>query len=80
MCGLAQLSGAVELKTMKFNGILALAICFLFLVSIIVTPIDLSVSASSKIKHLIFIVQENHTFDNYFGTYPGANGILPNTA
>ena len=65
---------------MKFNGILALAICVLFLVSVIVTPIDLSVSASSKIKHLIFIVQENHTFDNYFGTYPGANGILPNTA
>jgi phospholipase C len=27
------------------------------------------------IRHLIFIIQENHTFDNYFGTYPGANGI-----
>jgi phospholipase C len=24
---------------------------------------------------LIFIVQENHSFDNYFGTYPGANGL-----
>jgi len=31
--------------------------------------------ASSKIQHLIFIVQENHSFDNYFGTYPGANGL-----
>jgi phospholipase C len=29
----------------------------------------------SKIQHLIFIVQENHSFDNYFGTYPGANGL-----
>jgi phospholipase C len=29
------------------------------------------------IRHLIFIIQENHTFDNYFGTYPGANGIPP---
>jgi len=27
------------------------------------------------IKHIIFIIQENHTFDNYFGMYPGANGI-----
>jgi phospholipase C len=27
------------------------------------------------IKHLFIIMQENHTFDNYFGTYPGANGI-----
>jgi phospholipase C len=29
---------------------------------------------SNPIKH-ITIMQENHTFDNYFGTYPGANGI-----
>lgn len=29
----------------------------------------------SKIQHIIFIVQENHSFDNYFGTYPGANGF-----
>jgi phospholipase C len=27
------------------------------------------------IRHTIVIVEENHTFDNYFGTYPGANGI-----
>jgi len=34
----------------------------------------------TKIQHLIFIVQENHSFDNYFGTYPGANGPPPNTS
>src|ERR671931_2817822 len=28
-----------------------------------------------KLNHLIFIVQENRSFDHYFGTYPGANGI-----
>jgi len=27
------------------------------------------------INHFIYIIQENHSFDNYFGTYPGANGI-----
>jgi phospholipase C len=32
------------------------------------------------IRHLIFIVQENHSFDNYFGTYPGANGIPAGTS
>ncbi len=32
-------------------------------------------SASSVIKHIVVIVEENHTFDNYFGTFPGANGI-----
>ncbi|HEY8081473.1 MAG TPA: alkaline phosphatase family protein, partial [Acidimicrobiales bacterium] len=28
-----------------------------------------------KIKHVIVIQQENRTFDTYFGTYPGADGI-----
>ncbi len=28
-----------------------------------------------KIKHIIFVVQENRSFDSYFGTYPGADGI-----
>ncbi len=27
------------------------------------------------IKHVIMIMQENRSFDSYFGTYPGANGI-----
>jgi phospholipase C len=26
------------------------------------------------IEHVVIIVKENHCFDNYFGTYPGANG------
>ena len=28
-----------------------------------------------NLDHLIFIVQENRSFDHYFGTYPGADGI-----
>ncbi|MGN6379204.1 MAG: phospholipase C [Gaiellales bacterium] len=28
-----------------------------------------------KIKHVIFVMQENRSFDSYFGTYPGADGI-----
>lgn len=27
------------------------------------------------LEHLIFVVQENRSFDHYFGTFPGANGI-----
>ncbi len=26
------------------------------------------------IKHIVFIVKENHTFDSYFGRFPGVNG------
>ncbi|HEX3509704.1 MAG TPA: alkaline phosphatase family protein [Solirubrobacteraceae bacterium] len=28
-----------------------------------------------RIQHVIVIMQENRSFDSYFGTYPGANGI-----
>ena len=28
-----------------------------------------------KIKHVIIVEQENRSFDSYFGTYPGADGI-----
>ena len=31
--------------------------------------------AIHKIKHVIVIMQENRSFDQYFGTYPGADGI-----
>ncbi len=40
--------------------------------------IDASADAPSNvpipIKHVIVIVKENHTFDNYFGSFPGAEG------
>ncbi|HZS86703.1 MAG TPA: alkaline phosphatase family protein [Chloroflexota bacterium] len=43
-----------------------------------VRPRDLS-----KVQHVVIIMQENRSFDHYFGTYPGADGIpsgicLPN--
>ncbi|MCI4332166.1 MAG: alkaline phosphatase family protein [Thermoplasmata archaeon] len=30
----------------------------------------------SSIAKIVVVLQENHTFDNYFGTYPGADGTL----
>jgi phospholipase C len=35
----------------------------------------LMASGIHKIKHVIVIEQENRSFDSYFGTYPGADGI-----
>lgn len=29
----------------------------------------------TPIRHFVVLMQENHTFDNYFGTYPGADGL-----
>ena len=35
--------------------------------------------ATNPINHIVVIMQENRSFDNYFGTYPGANGIPKGT-
>jgi phospholipase C len=32
------------------------------------------------IQHIIFIIKENRSFDNYFGLYPGANGATSGVA
>jgi phospholipase C len=37
--------------------------------------VDGLAAARSKIKHVVIIMQENRSFDEYFGTYPGADGI-----
>jgi len=38
-----------------------------------------SSSPSTPIEHFIVLMQENHSFDNYFGTYPHADGIPKGT-
>jgi len=38
-------------------------------------PFDLS-----QVKHLVFQMQENRSFDHYFGTFPGARGFKDPTA
>lgn len=37
------------------------------------TPINKA--AAAKLRHIFVIVQEGHTFDSYFGGYPGAYGL-----
>lgn len=34
----------------------------------------MTAAATSPIRHVVIIVKENHGFDNYFGTFPGAAG------
>ena len=35
--------------------------------------------STTPIEHFVVLMQENHSFDNYFGTYPGADGISKDT-
>jgi phospholipase C len=45
-----------------------------------VNPVPAAVDASTfetrwPIKHVVFLIKENRTFDNLFGTFPGADGV-----
>lgn len=44
------------------------------------THADLARELRSHVKYVFVIVQENHTFDNYFGTYPGADNLASSEA
>jgi phospholipase C len=43
------------------------------------SPSNSRPAASSRIQHIVFIVKENRSFDNYFGKFPGANGATSGT-
>jgi phospholipase C len=49
----------------------------LLLVAVLVVGAEPVPSAGTffPIRHVVIIMQENHSFDNYFGTFPGANGF-----
>jgi phospholipase C len=36
-------------------------------------------ATTTPIEHFVVMMQAGHSFDNYFGTYPGADGIPPGT-
>src|SRR5512143_587374 len=36
---------------------------------------ELAPQTKTPIQHLVFLMQENHTYDNYFGLYPGGDGL-----
>jgi phospholipase C len=34
-----------------------------------------ALETTTPIKHIVFVIKENRTFDNMFGRFPGANGV-----
>ena len=36
-------------------------------------------ATATPIEHFVVLMQSGHSFDNYFGTYPGADGLAPDT-
>lgn len=42
-------------------------------------PATPSPTGTSPIKHIVIMIKENHSFDNLFGTFPGADGATTAT-
>ena len=38
------------------------------------SPPEVVAAARERIRHVVFVIKENRTFDHYFGTFPGADG------
>src|SRR5271157_1758732 len=70
---------AVRAQTSGLTFLAVVAATFLLVTLQAPGPLVTSGSPQIPIKHLVYIIQENHSFDNYFGTYPGANGIPAGT-
>jgi phospholipase C len=57
-----------------FVLVAALVLAALHTLPAAAAPVD-DTPTATPIKHVVWIMQDNHSFDNYFGTYPGADGI-----
>ncbi len=72
---------AISLRCALFAFVLIMSACS-SASSTNTTSTSTTVTASipqGPIKHIVFFVKENRTFDNYFGTYPGVNGATTAT-
>ena len=47
----------------------------MFFAAVAALSLDLLPALRAHVKHVFIIYQENHSFDNYFGTYPGAENL-----
>src|SRR5260370_36192456 len=71
----------MSMKHLHMKHVLLMSICLLFVLAGIVTVVGKTGhqavarhAALTPIQHIVFILKENHTFDSYFGSFPGANG------
>ncbi len=77
------MKGSPRIARVMGGGLVAAVLLAAALVSVPLasasTPNDIDPAAGiNNIDHVVFIVQENRSFDHYFGTFPGADGLRVN--
>jgi len=63
----------------KFVSLSILSIAAIFINFAPVSASQSSQETDTPIKHFIVVMQQNHTFDNYFSNYPGSEGVSSDT-
>ncbi len=66
---------SIALQQRGTPGRMALRVLLAAIACAICAPGAQALSGIHKIRHIVIIMQENRSFDSYFGTYPGADGI-----
>lgn len=56
-------------------GIVSLLLAGLSIAPLVTSQASAQPTGIHKIQHVVIIMQENRSFDSYFGTFPGADGI-----
>lgn len=56
-------------------GVVAMIVAALGISPLTTSQVGAQPTGIHKIQHVVVIMQENRSFDSYFGTYPGADGI-----
>src|SRR5450432_3913715 len=61
---------------MRLKRFVVVVLCMVAMASVVSSaPAQAAGNDIHKIQHIIVIMQENRSFDSYFGTFPGADGI-----
>lgn len=68
-----------SLVVVLFISVVALDVAFFLRAPAAPAP-PVLVPGATPIERIIILMKENHAFDNYFGTYPGVDGIPPNVS
>jgi phospholipase C len=65
-------------RTRRYGALCLGLVLFPLLTAVCAAPRAQTVRNIHLIKHVILIMQENRSFDSYFGTFPGADGLPRN--
>lgn len=63
-------------KSVSAGALVGILLCTAFFMTTCSQRAQFAVNDPTPIQHIVFVIKENRTFDNYFGDFPGADGTI----